>query len=84
MGLVCRRKGTCIVDRRSDWSVILAYISGKTNMSSPSILLAIFYNHLLSGQEETNKEILIFRCNDRYWDTSNLDRFSASGYGTVS
>ena len=53
MGLVCRKRVSCGVDKRDDWSIILAYVSDKTNMGSPHILLAIFYNNLLSGQRES-------------------------------
>jgi hypothetical protein len=53
MGLVCRKRVFCGVDRRNDWSVILAYVSDKTNMDSPLIRLAIFYNNLLAGQRES-------------------------------
>ena len=33
--------------------MILAYVCYKTNMGSPHIHLAIFYNNLLSGQRES-------------------------------
>ena len=48
-GLVCRKRVSCIVDSRSDWFIILAYVSDKTNMGSPHIHLTVFYNNLLSG-----------------------------------
>jgi hypothetical protein len=54
MGLVCRKRVSCSVDRRNDWSLLLAYVSGKTNMGSSHICLALFYNNLLSGQRESN------------------------------
>jgi hypothetical protein len=49
MGLICRKIVSCVVDTRSDWSVILAYVSNKTNTGSPHTFLDIIYNHLLSG-----------------------------------
>jgi hypothetical protein len=33
--------------------MILAYVSDKTNVGSPHIHLAIFYNNLLLGQRES-------------------------------
>jgi len=78
MGLLYRRTGSCIADR-SDWSLILTYVSGTTNMGSPHIYLAIFCNHLV--KEEGDKENIICRRNDRYRDDSNLDWLPAwSGF----
>lgn len=83
MGLVYRR-GSCIADRRSDWSMILTYVSGKTSMGSPHIRLAMFYSHFFFlVKEEANKEI-IFRWNDGYRDNNNLDWLPESCYGAVS
>ena len=77
---------SCVVDR-SDWSIILTYVSGKTNIGSPHIRMVIFFFFtiiFLLVKEEANKEIIIFRWNGGYRDDSNLDQLPASGYGAVS
>lgn len=80
MGLVYRRTGSCIADR-SDWSLILTYVSGTTNMGSPHICLAIFAIIFCLVKEEADKENIICRRNDRYKDDSNLDWLPAwSGF----
>ena len=85
MSLICRKRLSCGVDRRNDWSVILAYVSDKTNMGSPHICLAIFYNNFFClVKEKASIEIIIFRWDNRYRDDSNLDQFLASSYGAVS
>jgi hypothetical protein len=84
-GLVCRKRVFCGVDRRNDWSMILAYVSDKTNMGSPHIHLAIFSTIIFClVKEKTSIEIIVFRWDNRYRDDSNLDRLPASGYGAVS
>jgi hypothetical protein len=60
LGPEYRRRWSCIIDRRGDWSVILTYISDKINASPIFIwqFLTIIFCLL---KEEANKEVMIFR-----------------------
>jgi hypothetical protein len=75
---------SCGGDRRNDWPTILAFVSDKTNMGSP--ILVWPFSTIISClvREKASRETMIFRCDNRYRDDSNLDQFLASGYGTVS
>jgi hypothetical protein len=47
--------------------MILAYVCHKTNMGSPHICLAIFYNNFFClVKEKASIEIIIFRWDNRY------------------
>jgi hypothetical protein len=75
---------SCGVDRRNDWSMLLAYASDKTNMGSPHILCPLSTIIFCLVKENASIEIIIFRWDNRYRDDSNLDQFLESGYGAVS
>jgi hypothetical protein len=48
--------GLAVLIEKNDWSVMVAYVSDKTNMGSPHILLAVFYNNVFSWQREIKYE----------------------------
>jgi hypothetical protein len=77
-------KVSCGVDRRNDWSVILVYVSDKTNMVAPIFVWPFSTIIFCLIKEKAHIGIIILRWDNRYRDDSNLDRFLASGYGTVS
>jgi hypothetical protein len=64
MGLVCRKRVSC-VDRRNDWSVILAYVFDKTNMGSPHIVWPFSTIIFYVVKEKASIEIIIFRWDNR-------------------
>jgi hypothetical protein len=84
MSLVCRKRVSRGVDRRNDWSVILSYISDKTNMGRPIFVWPFSTIIFYLVKEDASIEIIIFRWDSRYRDDSNLDWFLASGYREVS
>jgi hypothetical protein len=83
MGLICR-KGVSSVDRRNDWSVILAYVSDKTSMGAPIFIWPFSTIIFCLFKEKASIEIIIFRWDNRYRDDRNLDCFLASCYRVVS
>ena len=56
MGLVCRKRVSCVVDR-SDWPMILTYVSAKTNMGTPIFIWLFFIIIFHLVKEEQRKSL---------------------------
>jgi hypothetical protein len=85
MGLVCRKRVSCSVARRNDWSVTLAYVYLTRPIWAASIFIWPFSTIIFClVKEKASIEIIMFRWNNRYRDDSNLDQLLVSCYGADS
>ena len=64
--------------------MILAYVSDKSNMGQPAIIVWPFFTIIFCLIKEKGSIEIIFRWDNKYRNDSNLDQFLASGYGAVS
>jgi hypothetical protein len=66
MDFVCRRRVSFGVDRKKDWSMILAYVYDKTNMDILIVIWPFSIIIIYLVKKKASIEIIIFRWDNRY------------------